>query len=182
MSTEAIDAAIHDATRARGAISAPYLYPPGSPHPFPKHCCTSVNEVVCHGIPDPNRILHEGDIINVDVTPRLDGYHGDTSRTYFVGDVSRETRRLVDVTFEAAVEVMTKIRGAKTLGQKSLRWPVASLEIVGPEAGRNALAPVMDDILRAGNVVDGGLSLADGESPEGERFAITITLGEEEAS
>ena len=87
----------------------------------------------------------------------------------------------MDGTFEAAVEVMTKIRGAKTLGQKSLRWPVAALEIVGPEAGRNALAPVMDDILRAGNVVDGGLSLADGESPVGERFAITITLGDEES-
>ena len=85
----------------------------------------------------------------------------------------------VDGTFEAAVEVMTEIRGAKTLAQKSLRWPVASLEIVGPEAGRNALAPVMDDILRAGNVVDRGLSLADGDAPAGKRFAITVTLGEE---
>jgi valyl-tRNA synthetase len=87
----------------------------------------------------------------------------------------------VDGTFEAAVAVMTEIRGAKTLAQKSLRWPVATLEIVGPEAGRNALAPVVDDILRAGNVVDGGLSLADGDAPEGERFAITVTLGEEES-
>jgi valyl-tRNA synthetase len=84
-------------------------------------------------------------------------------------------------TFEAAVEVMTKIRGAKTIAQKSLRWPVASLEITGPEAGRNALAPVVDDILRAGNVVDGGLSLTDGEAPDGERFAITVTLGEGES-
>jgi valyl-tRNA synthetase len=85
-------------------------------------------------------------------------------------------------TFEAAVEVMTKIRGTKTLAQKSLRWPVARLEIVGPESVRDALAPVVDDILRAGNVVDGGLSLADGDAAEGERFAITVTLGEEEAS
>ena len=62
--------------------------------------------------------------------------------------------------------------------QKSLRWPVASLEITGPEAARAALAPVIADILRAGNVVEGGLTLSDGEAPEGERFAITVTLGE----
>jgi valyl-tRNA synthetase len=78
--------------------------------------------------------------------------------------------------FEAAVEVMTAIRGAKTVAQKSLRWPVASLEISGPDAAHAALAPVMDDILRAGNIVDGGLSLSDGEAPEGQRFAITVTL------
>ena len=85
----------------------------------------------------------------------------------------------VESTFEAAVEVMTKIRGAKTIAQKSLRWPVATLEIVGPESGRTALAPVVDDILRAGNVVDGGLALADGDAPENERFAITIVLGDD---
>ncbi len=79
--------------------------------------------------------------------------------------------------FEAAVEIMTAIRGAKTVAQKSLRWPVASLEITGPEAARAALAPVIADILRAGNVVDGGLTLSDGEAPEGQRFAITVTLG-----
>ena len=59
----------------------------------------------------------------------------------------------VDGTFEAAVEVMTKIRGAKTMAQKSLRWPVATLEIAGAVSARDSLAPVMDDILRAGNVV-----------------------------
>ncbi|MBD3871454.1 MAG: valine--tRNA ligase, partial [Acidobacteria bacterium] len=83
-------------------------------------------------------------------------------------------------TLEAAVEVMTAIRGAKTLAQKSLRWPVASIEIAGPKSARDSLAPVIDDILRAGNVVDGGLSLHDGTAPDGERFAVTITLGEEE--
>ena len=98
------------------------------------------------------------------------------------GELDEVPQPEVEGTFEAAVEVMTKIRGAKTLAQKSLRWPVASLEIVGPETGREALAPVMDDILRAGNVVDGGLVLADGDAPEGERFAITVTLGEEDAS
>ena len=74
---------------------------------------------------------------------------------------------------------MTAIRGAKTIAQKSLRWPVATLEIAGAEAARDSLAPVIDDILRAGNVVDGGLAMADGDAPEGERFAITVTLGDD---
>ena len=81
-------------------------------------------------------------------------------------------------TFEAAVEVMTAVRGAKTLAQKSLRWPVARLEITGPEAARAALQPVLDDILRAANVAEGGLEFSDGAAPEGERFAITVILGE----
>ena len=76
---------------------------------------------------------------------------------------------------------MTAIRGAKTLAQKSLRWPVASLEIAGPEAALAAITPVIDDILRAGNVADGGLSLGDGTAPEGERFTIIVTLGEDES-
>ena len=101
VTTEAIDRAVHEATRARGAISAPYLYPPGGDAPFPKHCCTSVNEVVCHGIPSEHHVLHEGDIINVDVTPKIDGYHGDTSRTFCVGRVNDQARQLVDDTFEA---------------------------------------------------------------------------------
>jgi len=84
----------------------------------------------------------------------------------------------VEGTFEAAVEVMTKVRGAKTLAQKSLRWPVVRLAITGPEASRAALQPVLDDILRASNVVEGGLELGDGAAPENERFAITVTLGE----
>ena len=101
VTTEAIDQVVHEATKAKGGVSAPYLYPPGSRHPFPKHCCTSVNEVVCHGIPSESHVLQNGDIINVDVTPRIDGFHGDTSRTYLVGDVAPEARRLVEDTFEA---------------------------------------------------------------------------------
>jgi valyl-tRNA synthetase len=87
-------------------------------------------------------------------------------------------RPAAEGTFEAAVEVMTKVRGTKTLAQKSLRWPVAKLEIKGPEADRAALQPVLDDILRAGNVVEGGLELGDGDPPEGERFAVSVILGE----
>jgi methionyl aminopeptidase len=82
-------------TRAHGARSAPLGY-----HGFPKSICTSVNHVVCHGIPSPKQILREGDIINIDVTPVLDGYHGDTSKTFFVGQPSERVRRLVEVTEE----------------------------------------------------------------------------------
>jgi valyl-tRNA synthetase len=84
--------------------------------------------------------------------------------------------------FDAAVEVMTAIRGAKTTAQKSLRWPVAALEIVGSEEHRAALAPVLDDVLRAGNVVEGGLTLTDGAAPEGQRFAITVKLAESDGT
>jgi valyl-tRNA synthetase len=85
-------------------------------------------------------------------------------------------------TFEVAVEVMTAVRGAKTVAQKSLRWPVAGLEVAGAEADRDALQPVIEDILRAGNVADGGLTMREGTPDEGERFAITVTLAEEDAS
>lgn len=116
VTTEAIDRAVHEATKARGAVSAPFLYPPGGITPFPKHCCTSANEVVCHGIPSENHVLREGDIVNVDVTPRLDGYHGDTSRTFLVGEVSTEARRLVEDTFEAMRRGIAAVRPGAHLG------------------------------------------------------------------
>jgi methionyl aminopeptidase len=96
ISTADVDRMVEDITRQHGATSAPYGY-----HGFPAHCCTSVNEVVCHGIPDPKRILRDGDIVNVDVTPLLDGLHGDASRTFLVGEVSDEARRLVRDTYNA---------------------------------------------------------------------------------
>ncbi len=101
ITTGAIDDLVDARTQKRGAISATLGYPKGSAHPFPKHCCTSVNNVVCHGIPSHNHVLRDGDIINVDVTPKLDGYHGDTSRTFMVGGVDPEVRRLVEDTFES---------------------------------------------------------------------------------
>jgi methionyl aminopeptidase len=110
LTTEEIDRFVDAETRARGAVSAPYRYPPGSAHPFPKHCCTSVNEVVCHGIPSPDQKLREGDIVNVDVTPRLHGWHGDTNRTFLVGRVQPEARRLVEVTWEATLRGIAAVR------------------------------------------------------------------------
>lgn len=75
------------------AIPAPLNY-----HGFPKSICTSVNEVVCHGIPDDQRILKEGDIINIDITVLKDGYHGDTSKMFYVGEPSVKARRLTEFT------------------------------------------------------------------------------------
>jgi len=94
VSTADIDHMVDQLTRERGAVSAPYGY-----HGFPAHCCTSVNEVVCHGIPSPDRILRDGDVVNVDVTPIVDGFHGDASRTFLIGDVNAIARRLVADTY-----------------------------------------------------------------------------------
>lgn len=116
ITTEAIDEYVATATRERGGISAPLGYPAGGAHPFPKHCCTSVNHVVCHGIPSDSPPLKEGDIINVDVTPILDGFHGDTSRTFIVGDTDPETRRLVEDTFECMRRGIAAVRPGATVG------------------------------------------------------------------
>ncbi len=90
VSTEELNQFAEQITRKMGAVSAPLNY-----KGFPRSICTSVNDVVCHGIPNPKQILKEGDIINVDITVILDGYHGDTSRTYAVGEISEEARQLM---------------------------------------------------------------------------------------
>ncbi len=96
MSTADVDRLVDEVTQAGGAISAPYGYKGHGSPPFPGHCCTSVNDVVCHGIPDTDRILQDGDIVNVDVTPILDGFHGDSSRTFIIGDsATPKVKRLV---------------------------------------------------------------------------------------
>ncbi|MCP9612192.1 type I methionyl aminopeptidase [Coprobacter tertius] len=95
MSTEEIDRLVYDYTVSQGAIPAPLNF-----EGFPKSVCTSINEVVCHGIPDKNRILRNGDIINVDVSTILDGYYSDASRMFMIGEVSPEKQRLVNVTKE----------------------------------------------------------------------------------
>lgn len=95
MSTAEIDKMIYDFTVENGAIPAPLNY-----EGFPKSCCTSINNEVCHGIPDEKIILKDGDIINVDVSTILDGYFSDSSRMFMLGDVSDEAKRLVEVTKE----------------------------------------------------------------------------------
>ena len=98
-------------TQAHGAKSAPLGY-----HGFPCSICTSVNEVICHGIPNKKQILRDGDIINIDVTPTLDGYHGDTSKTFFVGTPSPEAKKLVEVTEECMYRGINAIRPGARIG------------------------------------------------------------------
>lgn len=105
LSTEELNTFVHEYTLAAGAIPAPLNY-----HGFPKSVCTSVNNVICHGIPSENDILKEGDIVNIDVTTILDGFHGDTSRTFYVGEVSPELHKLVDVTWECLQRGIAKVR------------------------------------------------------------------------
>lgn len=111
MSTADIDKLVYDYTVSHGAIPAPLNY-----EGFPKSVCTSVNEVVCHGIPDPHEILKEGDIINVDVSTILDGYYSDASRMFTIGKISPEKRRLVDVARECLMKGMEAARPFGFLG------------------------------------------------------------------
>lgn len=92
------------------AIPAPLNY-----KGFPKSICTSINHVVCHGIPDDKK-LKDGDIVNIDVTVIVDGYHGDTSRMYYVGKPSIKARRLVEVTYQAMMLGIEQVRPGATLG------------------------------------------------------------------
>ncbi|GAC1440502.1 MAG: type I methionyl aminopeptidase [Mycobacteriales bacterium] len=94
VTTDELDAIAHEECIKRGGYPSPLGY-----NGFPKSLCTSVNEVICHGIPD-STVLNDGDIVNCDVTIFLGGVHGDTNATFLVGDVDAETRRLVDVTRE----------------------------------------------------------------------------------
>ena len=87
MTTQEIDDMVYQETTKRGAVPAPLNY-----NGFPKSVCTSINEVVCHGIPSSKRVLEDGDIINVDCTTVLDGYYADSSRMFEMGDVSEEKK------------------------------------------------------------------------------------------
>ncbi len=99
-----------------GCVAAPLNYggAPGRP-PFPKSICTSINHVVCHGIPGP-KVLKKGDVINIDVTVIKDGFHGDTSRMFYVGEPSILARRLTETTHEAMIEGIKLIRPGARLG------------------------------------------------------------------
>lgn len=116
VSTQALNDEADRWMQANGAMSATLGYaPPGYP-PFTGSICTSVNEVVCHGIPNAKQILKDGDIINIDVTPILDGYHGDTSRMFFVGNPSATARKLVEVTQESMMRGIAEIKPGARVG------------------------------------------------------------------
>lgn len=108
MSTEEIDRLVYDFTTKHGGIPAPLNY-----EGFPKSVCTSINNVICHGIPDEYEILEEGDIINVDVSTILDGYFSDASRMFIIGETSPEAEKLVRVTKEC---VELGLKAAKPWG------------------------------------------------------------------
>eukprot|EP00569_Conticribra_weissflogii_P005742 CAMPEP_0171333786 /NCGR_PEP_ID=MMETSP0878-20121228/4224_1 /TAXON_ID=67004 /ORGANISM="Thalassiosira weissflogii, Strain CCMP1336" /LENGTH=369 /DNA_ID=CAMNT_0011834773 /DNA_START=186 /DNA_END=1295 /DNA_ORIENTATION=- len=104
ITTDEIDRIVHEATIARGGYPSPLNY-----HNFPKSCCTSVNEVICHGIPD-DRKLEEGDIINIDITCYLNGYHGDCSEMFVVGGETAadvKARQLLQATYDCWVKAMS---------------------------------------------------------------------------
>ena len=98
------------ASWTHGAVPAPLGY-----RGYPKSICTSVNHVVCHGIPGDKR-LQKGDMLNIDVTVILDGWHGDTSRMFYVGQPSVKARRLIDITYEAMMRGIAAVRPGARLG------------------------------------------------------------------
>ena len=109
ITTDDLDAIAHEECIKRGGYPSPLGY-----NGFPKSLCTSVNEVICHGIPD-STVLQDGDIVNCDVTIFLDGFHGDTNATFLVGDVDAESRRLVEVTRECLEHGIAAVRPGGTV-------------------------------------------------------------------
>ena len=110
VTTNELDRLCDEFAIAHGAVSAPLHY-----RGFPKSICTSINHVVCHGIPS-DRQLEDGDVINIDVTPIVDGWHGDSSRMYYVGKVGVKARKLCEVTYEAMMRGIRVVKPGATLG------------------------------------------------------------------
>ena len=110
VSTEELDRVVREMTLDGGAVPATLGY-----RGYTHSCCISINHVVCHGIPSP-KTLKDGDVVNIDVTPLLDGWHGDSSRMYLVGDVGLKARRLVEVTHECLMIGIAKARPGARLG------------------------------------------------------------------
>jgi methionyl aminopeptidase len=116
ITTEQLDQLAHDhIVKRQGGIPAPLNYAPPGYTPYPKSICTSVNDQVCHGIPN-ERVLKNGDIVNIDVTVIKDGWHGDTSRMYIVGEGSIAARRLCNLTYEAMWKGIARVRPGAHLG------------------------------------------------------------------
>ena len=116
IATEQLDKIAHDhIVNVQGAVPAPLNYAPPGYTPYPKSICTSVNQQVCHGIPN-ERALKAGDIVNIDVTVIKDGWHGDTSRMYIVSEGSIAAKRLCALTYEAMWKGIAKVRPGARLG------------------------------------------------------------------
>jgi len=116
VTTEELDRLCHDyMVVQQGTIPAPLNYAPDGLTPYPKSICTSINHVICHGIPN-DKPLKNGDIMNIDITVIKDGYHGDTSRMFYVGEVSPQARRLCKITHECMWIGIDKVRPGIHLG------------------------------------------------------------------
>jgi len=116
VSTDELDKLCHDyMVNVQGCIPAPLNYAPHGHAPYPKSICTSINHQVCHGVPSDKK-LKNGDIVNLDITTIKDGYHGDTSRMFFVGEPSIQARRLCESTHEAMWLGIRTVKEGTTLG------------------------------------------------------------------
>jgi methionyl aminopeptidase len=111
MSTDDVNTLCHDYIIANDAIPSPLNY-----HGFPKSVCTSLNDVICHGIPSPKDILRDGDLLNIDVTTYYRNFHGDTNRTFFIGNVSDELKKLTSVTYDCMMAGIKTCRPGSRLG------------------------------------------------------------------
>ena len=127
VTTNELDRLAHDLiTQVQQAIPAPLNYAPGGYKPYPKSICTSVNHQVCHGIPN-DKALKKGDIVNIDITVIKDGWHGDTSRMFVVGEGSIAAKRLCNLTYEAMWHGIvqpraTASRWSASLAATALAW------------------------------------------------------------
>ncbi|MFT3857325.1 MAG: type I methionyl aminopeptidase [Aquabacterium sp.] len=116
VTTEELDKLCHDyMVKVQGCIPAPLNYAPGGHTPYPKSICTSINHQVCHGIPG-EKALKDGDIVNLDITVIKDGWHGDTSRMFIVGNGSIAAKRLCAITYEAMWRGIAKVKPGVRLG------------------------------------------------------------------
>jgi methionyl aminopeptidase len=116
VTTDQLDKLCHDyIVDVQQAIPAPLNYAPGGHKPYPKSICTSINQQICHGVPS-QKALKNGDILNIDITVIKDGYHGDTSRMFYVGEVSAQAKRLCEMTYQAMWIGINKVKPGATLG------------------------------------------------------------------
>jgi len=116
VSTGYLDKLCHEfMVDVQGTVPAPLNYAPPGHRPYPKSICTSVNHQVCHGVPG-DKVLRQGDILNIDITVIKDGWHGDTSRMFYAGEPSVQARRLCDITYESMWKGIDVVRPGATLG------------------------------------------------------------------
>ncbi|HCK04555.1 MAG TPA: type I methionyl aminopeptidase [Methylophilaceae bacterium] len=116
VTTEELDRLCHDyMINNQNTIPAPLNYCPPGHTPYPKSICTSVNNQICHGIPGP-KVLKKGDVVNIDITVIKDGYHGDTSRMFYVGEPSIQAKRLCEITYESMWLGIKQVRPGNFLG------------------------------------------------------------------